>query len=75
MPDDIKVTPKQKEHLRKWVEALRSGDYKQAEGALSRGDSYCCLGVACDIYRKSAKRGKWITDEDGDIVFKIGKLE
>jgi len=35
----------------KWVEALRSGDYKQATHQLYSitGDSYCCLGVACRV--------------------------
>jgi hypothetical protein len=34
-----------------WVEALRSGKYKQAKHALRdiRKDSFCCLGVLCDI--------------------------
>ncbi len=36
-----------------WLEALRSGEYKQAQGTLRREDSYCCLGVLCDVYRKS----------------------
>lgn len=44
------------ENAKKWVEALRSGEYKQARGALTRkrnGDvSHCCLGVACDLYAK-----------------------
>lgn len=29
----------------KWVEALRSGEYRQTVGSLKCGDSYCCLGV------------------------------
>ena len=37
----------------KWLEALRSGKYRQAVGALRRnadsGDSFCCLGVLCDV--------------------------
>lgn len=37
----------------KWVEALRSGNYKQTQGRLKRHkdgeESYCCLGVLCDI--------------------------
>ena len=37
------------ENAQKLVDALRSGDYKQARDKLRRGDSYCCLGVACDI--------------------------
>lgn len=47
---------KAKKHLRlKWLEALESGKYKQAEGRLRRpredGKSYgyCCLGVLCNI--------------------------
>lgn len=38
----------------KWIKALRSGKYKQTEGSLGEetednGNSYCCLGVACEI--------------------------
>lgn len=35
----------------KWVEALRSGEYEQADGALhdARKNSYCCLGVLCVV--------------------------
>ncbi len=33
----------------KWVEALRSGRYKQGRRKLRVGDEYCCLGVLCDI--------------------------
>lgn len=34
---------------RKWLDALKSGDYKQAKGSLRTSSGYCCLGVACDI--------------------------
>lgn len=35
----------------RWVAALRSGKYKQGYGALRpTEDTYCCLGVLCDIY-------------------------
>ncbi len=33
----------------KWVKALRSGKYKQGFGALKSDNSYCCLGVLCDV--------------------------
>ena len=33
----------------KWVEALRSGKYKQTKGELKNGQGFCCLGVACEI--------------------------
>jgi hypothetical protein len=34
---------------KRWVEALRSGNYKQTTGCLRNGDGFCCLGVLCDI--------------------------
>lgn len=37
---------------RKWVKALRSGEYEQGEGQLQKGDKFCCLGVAADVARK-----------------------
>lgn len=33
----------------KWLDALNSGEYKQARGSLQVSDGYCCLGVACKI--------------------------
>lgn len=33
----------------KWVEALRSGKFKQGSGWLERNEAYCCLGVLCAI--------------------------
>ena len=45
-----------KERIKLWVDALRSGDYQQGFRAMSRiktegGDSFvnCCLGVACEV--------------------------
>lgn len=32
-----------------WVSALRSGKYKQGDCYLQREDSYCCLGVLCEV--------------------------
>lgn len=49
MRPDVKV---------KWLKALRSGKYEQADGKLYDGDNqFCCLGVLCDIYRKERKVG------------------
>ena len=37
------------ENRRRWVEALRSGEYAQGTHALRESHhNYCCLGVACD---------------------------
>jgi hypothetical protein len=44
-----------KEVKQKWIEALRSGMYKQGEGYLRQGDKFCCLGVLCDLYLQENK--------------------
>lgn len=37
----------------KWIEALRSGEYKQTTGILRYVDngeeSFCCMGVLCEV--------------------------
>lgn len=40
------------DNAKKWVEALRSGEYDQGKRKLSQNGLYCCLGVACDVYQK-----------------------
>lgn len=41
-----------------WVDALRSGKYKQGQNALAtydldtEGYAYCCLGVLCEVARE-----------------------
>lgn len=44
------MTPKQIKNVKTWIAALRSGKYRQGQGALkqiteSRNTRYCCLGV------------------------------
>jgi hypothetical protein len=46
-----------KENVRKWVEALRSGKYKQAQGQLYLDGAYCCLGVVCELAGLSVSQG------------------
>lgn len=38
-------------HRKQWIDALRSGNYKQGTQYLHRraDNSYCCLGVACAL--------------------------
>lgn len=45
----------------KWVEALRSGKYQQGRNRLKSGESYCCLGVLCDVLTKDGaiSRRSW----------------
>lgn len=48
---------------RRWVEALRSGEYSQGQNELRPSlDSYCCLGVLCDLYAKD-KAIPWMTNK------------
>lgn len=48
----VRRTPEQVFKL--WIEALRSGEYSQYRGGLRglRDDSFCCLGVLCDLAAK-----------------------
>lgn len=46
----------------KWLEALRSGKYKQGRQSLREADSFCCLGVLCDILNSNGWRN--VTNND-----------
>lgn len=53
----------------RWLNALRGGDYKQGRYTLRRPgntvseDTYCCLGVLCDVVDSS----RWISQSwDGE---------
>ena len=48
-----------KEIAKIWVEALRSGKYEQTRGQLKMDESYCCLGVLCEI----SKLGRFSNNE------------
>lgn len=76
------LNPKLKPEIkRRWIEALRSGQYQQTRGALRRlgtdtnstGESYpegfCCLGVLCDVIAGDID-GQWLApDESGALAF------
>lgn len=38
--------------IKQWIEALRSGEYEQGIGYLHANDTYCCLGVLCELHQK-----------------------
>jgi hypothetical protein len=45
----------------KWIEALRSGKYKQGMDKLhGNSGEFCCLGVLCDLHA-AATDGEWGT--------------
>lgn len=47
---------------KKWIDALRSGKYKQCIRALSFDGGFCCLGVACEVALDSGVPLKKIAD-------------
>lgn len=47
---------------KKWVDALRSGKYKQGKTALRVGNNFCCLGVLCDVIDPK----RWVSTPDCD---------
>lgn len=49
----------------KWVAALRSGEYQQGDDKLKNhvDNTYCCLGVLCDLHSKLTGLGHW--DDNG----------
>lgn len=38
-----------RDRLKLWIDALRSGDYEQGQGALNKDNKFCCLGVLCEV--------------------------
>lgn len=47
-------------NAKKWVSALESGKYRRTTTQLRDENSFCCLGVACDVYAKSHPKVRWI---------------
>jgi hypothetical protein len=59
-----------KERVQALVDALRSGEFPQTTGKLRDETGYCCLGVACEVYRRDLNKGEW----DG-AAFNIGEIK
>jgi len=54
--------------MKKWVKALRSGEYSQGEGQLvDSRDNFCCLGVLCNL--APTKIGTWLEHPYGGWAF------
>jgi len=53
--------------VKKWIKALRSGKYKQTSGSLHDVNGYCCLGVACKVYKDTKGITKSIRSVAGVI--------
>lgn len=50
--------------MKKWIEALRSGKYKQGQDFLRTEEGFCCLGVLCDVLDSK----KWAEDSSRDVA-------
>lgn len=54
------------ENAKKWVAALRSGEFKQGRQSLrSAKDEFCCLGVACELATREGVIASPHLDEHG----------
>lgn len=62
-----------KENLRLWIEALRSGRFRQGQGELKQilaeGTLHCCLGVACEA---ALENGVVMQITEKDLTEKMG---
>lgn len=47
-----------------WVNALRSGLYRQGITFLCHNNNYCCLGVLCEIQNRPKKVSNFSTNYD-----------
>lgn len=76
---------RKKRRLRRFIAALRSGDYQQGFGELANRDvdteewKYCCLGVACEVaindglklYVSERRYKKYYNNEGGVLPLKV----
>lgn len=55
-----------KERVRLLVDALRSGEFEQGRATLrTQADTYCCIGVGCEIARRNGIGIEWEMDTRG----------
>lgn len=61
------------DRIKEWVGALRGGEFEQGRCSLRDDtDKYCCLGVACEIYRRATGKGIWTpTNTDDPLRFEL----
>ena len=53
----------------RWVAALRSGKYEQGQKGLKVDNTFCCMGVACDLIdptRWTAEGQCWDFEGEGE---------
>jgi hypothetical protein len=66
--------------MEQWLEALRSGDFEQGQGAMRAEDGrsekpkYCCLGVADEVCFSATWQGQFIDHAYQDDMGSAGSL-
>jgi hypothetical protein len=76
----VAQTEEQKKIIKQWVRNLESGLYKQTKDTLcnvageglntgKKNDSFCCLGVLCDMAVRAGVISKAVTDDDGQMLY------
>lgn len=57
---------------KRWLAALRSGQYKQTREVLTNGKGFCCLGVLCNLH--AIEHGKeWRQTADGVVYLNMAE--
>lgn len=62
------------EAVQKLLAALRSGEFAQTNSVLRDETGYCCLGVACEVYKRETGDGAWKVGYGNDR-FNVGGHE
>jgi hypothetical protein len=60
---------------KKWLNALRSGEYKQTSECLRDSNGYCCLGVLCEVTGNAQNRNMdqaWPVNDMSEDGFENG---
>lgn len=58
-----------KKRIQLWIDWLLDPTHKQAQEALRRrGNRYCCLGGACEVYKAETGKGKWVNANRTDFL-------
>lgn len=64
---------------KKWVKALRSGEYEQGQNKLlertNEGDKFCCLGVLCNIYAQEHPGTGFKEEKDGSLTWYFNETD
>jgi hypothetical protein len=56
------------ENAKKWVAALRSGEYRQGKNYLNNAGKFCCLGIACELASQEGVTTKKVAFRDNHEV-------